>query len=1023
VARCGGALVDCPFRHETLTMSAGAGALRLRLGGSCAAPMAAPLAATTPRRANITFSASPIGGVAAAQPPTPPAPPQQGGPAPRRDGAAMTALKRDWLTGGFVPAHGGIGSFLPVVKPRTPRVGQPRPPGGGTQNNTAERHSSSRGSDRSSRASVSSRGSDSSRRRSRASVSSRGSDGSRSSARSRAAGDAPFDRFSGNERVSTAPAGATRDRVPGRLSGRRQNTEEAENQVNLRYMLSLNSNTQERKDLDAAIPEFLRTTLNAFGSIGPRPEGRAHAAGLGTRDMSQTAKELLNDLDQVQWVARDHEEEGAFPKHPRIRIGLMPTLEVARSIGLRDEMETCAAIVLQACTRSHIAMKERRLKRQVALWGQKCYRRVRTMRYDRARRMEMEDYERRIAQVQYNMRPEEYDRAERMSAQARKVKQQKWSVVDDRFQKFKAQQDREEISAREELRARDRERKRAEVESVKQRLADQQSTFLTDAKRTVWVGAVPLKYATEHILRPLMEFLGEVVSLHIRVKKDLEKADVVGGGGSCGKCWALVMFARKEDAERSYHPDVREKCGLGVTHSWKFSVVTPEKIHSLKAKTTLAEMQTDNLNEDLAIRRQLSDMDREAKAEARQHLRAEQERRTAAISETWQVIDRELRTHEEKDRTAREMKKKREELKLHQQLLTIILGVWRSCANARTRLNALNKTAQIKQKTAEIQKLMEAGEIPLGKSRPGDPTMSAAPAVGNDSKEHGDSSSPGGNSSTGDGDGTGAGNSNGGGGGGGSVDLLKWNPTLYVYAMNAFYSEQRTLIRSFVSWKLYMEALLTDTKMLGQYRKAIFDWGFYLQGARDFGIKMKLDRIDGLMESPSIHEWMAPSERHERNLATTDGALPGSKAEYSSDSDSDSEPAGSGSNSTTEEGDRQQRQQTTQGDTDDDSEFTPRSRSSMRRSLSYAPSASSSSSSPSSSTSVGQMDNTSSAPPLRMRKTRSLSQADMKPKHRPRLAPPQEGVEEQETEGESERIRWSSAEEDLLGSLFPGALS
>jgi hypothetical protein len=60
---------------------------------------------------------------------------------------------------------------------------------------------------------------------------------------------------------------------------------------------------------------------------------------------------------------------------------------------------------------------------------------------------------------------------------------------------------------------------------------------------------------------------------------------------------------------------------------------------------------------------------------------------------------------------------------------------------------------------------------------------------------------------------------------------------------------------------------------------------------------------------------------------------------------------------------------------------------------------------------------------LRMRKTRSLSQADMKPKHRPRLAPPQEGVEEQETEGESERIRWSSAEEDLLGSLFPGALS
>ena len=37
----------------------------------------------------------------------------------------MDTLKHDWLSGGFVPRHGGIGSFLPVIRPTAPS--HPRP--------------------------------------------------------------------------------------------------------------------------------------------------------------------------------------------------------------------------------------------------------------------------------------------------------------------------------------------------------------------------------------------------------------------------------------------------------------------------------------------------------------------------------------------------------------------------------------------------------------------------------------------------------------------------------------------------------------------------------------------------------------------------------------------------------------------------------------------------------------------------------------------------------------------------------
>ena len=57
-------------------------------------------------------------------------------------------LKRDWLTGGFVP-YGGIGSFLPVVRPGTPRAGQQPRVGASQQTGVGEQISDSQPSDQS----------------------------------------------------------------------------------------------------------------------------------------------------------------------------------------------------------------------------------------------------------------------------------------------------------------------------------------------------------------------------------------------------------------------------------------------------------------------------------------------------------------------------------------------------------------------------------------------------------------------------------------------------------------------------------------------------------------------------------------------------------------------------------------------------------------------------------------------------------------------------------------------------------
>ena len=761
--------------------------------------------------------------------------PPNDGPSPRgsfRRQRPGVRLKRDWLTGGFVPAHGGIGSFLPVVKPGTPSAGrQSRSFAGGTHDAVAERSSNSQRSSRSST--------------SRASVSSRGNDGSRLSGRG-SYRPRSISRFSGDgSQLMTTRAADGDYRTPEQLHGRA--LEVGGSPVHLRYNLTLGSRTPGKADLEAAVPDFLRASLRSLRSANPRETFQYETPRLSRTHDSETAKELLNALEHVHWVERGQEEGPSAARHPRRRVGLVPTLLAARSVGLRAEMEACASVLLQACVRSHIARKELRIKRQVALWGQTCHRIISERRRARVRREEMEQYGRRVAQFQYNMQPEDHAHTHRKDLEARILKQQQWGIVNDRFLTFKAQQEREKELAREEQRARDLARKRAEIEAVELRVAEEKSTFLTDAKRTVWVGHVPRKYATEHMMLPLMECLGKVVSIHIRVKKDVDGA---------AASWALVMFEDKQTAERSFHANVRADCGAGLTRSWSFCAIRPEKIESFQAKIALADMQVDGLEKDLEIRRKQSVADSLAKAEMRERERAERERRAMEISAMREAIERKQCAIEASDRRQRDQKQVREERKLYRQLLLIVLDVWSAYAKACVRLKALDKKPEIRQRTLEIEKLVKAGEIPLGR-------RDAAPAVAGSQPEDGASPPP---------------------------DLLNWNPSLYVALMKTFYQEQRTLIGAFVSWKIYTHALLNDSRFCAQARKALSSFIFYQSGVRNFGIQVKLDKIDGLRDSASTHEWLSPRERHERNIARqSEGFVESSGPGSDSDDDSKTE--------------------------------------------------------------------------------------------------------------------------------------
>lgn len=619
----------------------------------------------------------------------------------------------------------------------------------------------------------------------------------------------PFSRFSDPGPVVVTPA-AYSDRVSSPWAGWRLDV-----------------------DVEEPIPEFLRESLDGFISSGSDRNARSQLQRSACSHDPQMAKALL--LGQVLKSERAQEEDDVAAQHARERFGLGATMVAAKSIGLRVEMEKCASMVLQACVRSHLAQHKLRINRKVAGWGQKCYRRLQARRQARAQREEMEQYARRLAQSQHTMPSEERGLAESTPAEALMLKQRQWGTVNDRFRKFKEQQDKDQSLARAEQRARHREQKLAEVKAVEIRVAEENSAFLTEAKRTVWVGHIPIKFATQHTMLALMERIGKVVSIRVRVKQDEDDA---------GASWALVMFERKEAAERSFNADLRTECGLGVTSAWQFCAIQPEKIESLKAKLALADMQLTGLAKDLEIRRQKIEAQSISKAKEREHARVLRERRTIEISAAWETINRQHLQIAARDSRQRETKKIKEEQKLHHHLLAIFLRVWSSYANIRTRLNARNKQPEIKEAAAEMDRLMKAGSIPLAS---------------------------GWNENAGD------------------DDMMKCSPTLYVAAMNAFYRQQRTLIRSFVSWKIYMDALRNDPVFIEQTHKALYAFQFHKICARNFGIQMKLDRMDGLRDAPSVHEWFAPRERHEQNLAEQSESTTTVCTDTSSDSDTESD--------------------------------------------------------------------------------------------------------------------------------------
>ena len=85
-----------------------------------------------------------------------------------------------------------------------------------------------------------------------------------------------------------------------------------------------------------------------------------------------------------------------------------------------------------------------------------------------------------------------------------------------------------------------------------------------------------------------------------------------------------------------------------------------------------------------------------------------------------------------------------------------------------------------------------------------------------------------------------------------------------------------------------MHALRNDPVFIEQTHKALYDFQFYKISARNFGIQMKLDRMDGLRDAPSAHEWLTPRERHEQNLAEQSELTTMVCTDTSSDSDADS---------------------------------------------------------------------------------------------------------------------------------------
>lgn len=749
-------------------------------------------------------------------------------------------------------------------------------------------------------------------------------------------------------------------------------TDVPDDQVNLRFLLTLNGRTQESTAVVDTVPEYLKTTLDIFGGITSDRQSRREseqAPRTPRLHMSQTAKELLVELDGL---TTDQQQGDPGAVHPRVRLGLIPTMEVAKSIGLRNETETCAAIALQALARCHLTRREQRMKMKVALWAQKCYQRARDRVYVCTRDREMDRIRTRLAIQSATASADDFS-AGRELAQSLSVKQQKWTLVDERFCKFKEEKKSDEFAEKQEARALRVERKRAEAERIRIKLEAEQSAIITDAKRTVWVGQIPFEYASEHVLTLLVELLGTVVSVHLRVKPPGFKSE---SGKSNPLSWALVMFDTSEEAERACSPKARAELGAGVMKLWVVAFVQQEKIQSLRAQITLSEAIDDNVVVETKAKRV---KEKAVEMIARDEARVLRAARKAEIAQKWEAINREQELLTQVDEKAREIKRKKEELKMHHQLLVILLHAWGAWANLRTRVNreVLHKDGPSsfarKESRKEIDERMAEGTIDVGR-------QSGAEA---------DDSS--------------------------SSALQKMDPALKLAAMKAFATGQRLVIKAFCSWKVYMGALRADRKASALIRKAAWSWDFYLLEARDFGIKVKLDRLDGLIEHASVHEAFSPKERHERHMrrrmmSASVSHTPGAAEHVGGDHIKAAAAMAAlweGANDSTSSSD-------SDDDANADNEPPPPAPVEDKDEF-VAPTRPESKPRSSSVASISRDD----SPPKRPQRSMSMGTMLSTAAHRPARPNQEEQISE---EAESNGIRWSSAEKDLLGSIFPGAL-
>lgn len=177
------------------------------------------------------------------------------------------------------------------------------------------------------------------------------------------------------------------------------------------------------------------------------------------------------------------------------------------------------------------------------------------------------------------------------------------------------------------------------------------------------------------------------------------------------------MFETKEEAKRSCIPLARDRLGATVTTKWDVEFVHPERIQSLRAQITLSGSIDVNVEVETEEKRVINVEERAKEKIGRDEARVLRTARTTEIAQKWEAINKEQCLLTEVDDKAREIMKKKEERKLHHQLLTILLEVWSAWADLRTRVNRETLLKDGPQSVAmqahvrEIDDLMADGKI------------------------------------------------------------------------------------------------------------------------------------------------------------------------------------------------------------------------------------------------------------------------------------------------------------------------